>query len=147
MLDVERRTQTRLTFDGQNAYPIWSPDGRTITYGGSPNGKAGLYRVAADGSSRPELLLATTSFPAPSSWSPDGRMLLYSQTAKAPRIWMLPVSGSAAGKPAPQNWVIEQNHLLDQLEKPTAEVKLAAVQLVRQLVTQASRPAGNLVGG
>ena len=52
-----------------------------------------------------------------------------------------------AGKPAPQNWVIEQNHLLDQLEKPTAEVKLAAVQLVRQLVTQASRPAGNLVGG
>jgi hexosaminidase len=50
-------------------------------------------------------------------------------------------------KPAPKEWVSEQNHLLDQLEKPTAEVKLAAVQLVRRLVTQASRPAGNSVGG
>src|SRR5215468_10030531 len=94
IFDVERRTRTRLTFDGQNGYPIWSPDGRTIVYGGSPNGKAGLYRVAADGSSRPELLLATTSFPTPSSWSPDGRTLLYSQVdgAKPLRIWMLPVS-------------------------------------------------------
>jgi serine/threonine-protein kinase len=103
IFDVERRTRTRLTFDGQNGDPIWSPDGRTITYGGSPDGKAGLYRVAADGSSRPELLLATTSYPAPSSWSPDGKTLLYSQAdgGKPSRIWMLPVSGSAAGKQAP----------------------------------------------
>jgi serine/threonine-protein kinase len=103
IFDVERRTRTRLTFDGQNGYPIWSPDGRTITYGGSASGKAGLYRVAADGSSKPELLLATLSYPAPSSWSPDGKTLLYSQAdgGKSQRIWMLPVSGSAAGKPAP----------------------------------------------
>ena len=51
------------------------------------------------------------------------------------------------GKPAPRQWVTEQNRLLDQLAKPTAEVKLAAIALVRQLVTQASRPAGNSVGG
>jgi eukaryotic-like serine/threonine-protein kinase len=112
--DVERRTRTRLTFDGKNANPIWSPDGRTITYGGSPDGKAGLYRVAADGSSRPELLLATTSIPTPTSWSPDGKKLLYSQAeGEKPRIWVLPVTvstavstavntaGSAAGKPEP----------------------------------------------
>jgi Tol biopolymer transport system component len=103
IFDVERRTRSRLTFDGQNANPMWSPDGRTIIDGGSPSGKAGLYQVAADGSSRPELLLATTSFPVPSSWSPDDRTLLYSEAdgGKPQRIWMLPVSGSAAGKPAP----------------------------------------------
>jgi serine/threonine-protein kinase len=103
VFDVERKTRTRLTFDGQNGAPIWSPDGRTIAYGGSPDGKAGLYRVAADGSSRPELLLATTSYPTPSSWSPDGKTLLYSQAegGKPQRIWMVPVSGSAAGKPSP----------------------------------------------
>jgi serine/threonine-protein kinase len=103
IFDVERRTRTRLTFDGQNGYPIWSPDGRTIVYGGSPKGKAGLYRVAADGSSRPELLLETTSYPSPSSWSPDGKTLLYSQAdgGKPLRIWMLPVLNGAAGKPAP----------------------------------------------
>jgi hexosaminidase len=51
------------------------------------------------------------------------------------------------GKPAPKDWVVEQNHLLDQLAKPTAEVRLAAIALVRQLVTQASKPAGSSVGG
>jgi dipeptidyl aminopeptidase/acylaminoacyl peptidase len=93
ILDVEQRTRTRLTFDGQNANPIWSPDGRTITYGGAPSGKTGLYRVAADGSSRPELLFATSSFPTPFSWSPDGKTLLYSQadSGKPSRIWVLPV--------------------------------------------------------
>ena len=103
IFDVERRTRTRLTFDGQNANPIWSPDGRTITYGGSPSGKTGLYRVAADGSSRPELLLATSAFPTPFSWSPDGKTLLYSQadSGKPSRIWVLPVPGSAPGKPVP----------------------------------------------
>ncbi|HTP30966.1 MAG TPA: family 20 glycosylhydrolase [Candidatus Acidoferrales bacterium] len=46
-----------------------------------------------------------------------------------------------SGKPAPQDWITEQTHLLDQLEQPTAEVKLAAVRTVRMVVGQASRPA------
>jgi hypothetical protein len=44
-------------------------------------GKNGLYRVAADGSSRPELLQATSTAAAPSSWSPDGKRFLVEQSA------------------------------------------------------------------
>jgi Tol biopolymer transport system component len=101
--EVERRTRTRLTFEGENADPIWTPDGKGITFGADVGGKVGLYSVPADGSGRPQLLLATDTFPHPSSWSPDGKSLLYSQgsSGKPDRIWMVPVSGGVAGKPAP----------------------------------------------
>jgi serine/threonine-protein kinase len=101
--EVERRTRTRLTFEGENANPVWTPDGKRITFGASVGGKAGVYWVPADGSARPELLFATDVLPSPSSWSPDGKSLLYAQgnTGKPDRIWVLPVSGGVAGKPAP----------------------------------------------
>jgi len=103
VFELERHTKTRLTFEGENAYPIWTPDGRRITFGATLAGKHGIYSVMADGSARPELLLATDSAAYPNSWSPDGKSLLYQQTAagKPSRIWVLPVSGGAAGTPAP----------------------------------------------
>jgi Tol biopolymer transport system component len=57
----------------------------------------------ADGSAKPELLLATDSSAIPTSWSPDGKSLLYQQTTsgRPPRIWVLPVSAGVAGKPVP----------------------------------------------
>ncbi|MGD0438334.1 MAG: protein kinase, partial [Bryobacteraceae bacterium] len=102
--DVERRTRQRLTFAGENQTPIWTPDGRRITFGATNNGKSGIYWVMADGSARAELLLATDTLPAPTSWSPDGKALVYTQAAAVKgrnRIWLLPVSGGVAGKPNP----------------------------------------------
>jgi len=43
------------------------------------------------------------------------------------------------GKPVPEKWVAEQKPTLDEMEKPTAEVKLAAVRPVRALLDEASR--------
>ncbi|HYL39222.1 MAG TPA: protein kinase [Bryobacteraceae bacterium] len=102
VFEVERRTRQRLTFGGQNQNPIWTPDGRRITFGATVSGKSGLYSVMADGSAKAELLLATDSPPTPTSWSPDGKTLLYVQSAagKPSRLWVLPLSGGA-GKPAP----------------------------------------------
>jgi hexosaminidase len=39
-----------------------------------------------------------------------------------------------SGKPAPPNWVSQTKQLLEQMEKPNAEVKLAAVRTVRSLL-------------
>ena len=39
-----------------------------------------------------------------------------------------------SGKPAPRQWIAEQKQLLDRMEKPNAEVKLAAVRTVRSLL-------------
>jgi serine/threonine-protein kinase len=103
VFDTERKIKTRVTFGGVNADPIWTPDGRRITYSALLDGKRGIYWVQADGSGKPEQLLATDSEATPSSWSPDGKFLLYSQSVdkKPPRIWVLPVAGGVAGKPYP----------------------------------------------
>jgi serine/threonine-protein kinase len=103
VFDTERKIKTRVTFGGANGTPVWTPDGRRITYSATADGKSGIYWVQADGSGKPEQLLATDAASAPSSWSPDGKFLLYSQTAdrKPARIWVLPVSGGVAAKPYP----------------------------------------------
>jgi hypothetical protein len=49
-----------------------------------------------------------------------------------------------AGKAAPEDWVAEQKKALDAMEKPNAEVVLAAVRPVRMLLNAVSR-TGNKI--
>jgi hypothetical protein len=39
-----------------------------------------------------------------------------------------------SGRPAPEKWIAEKKQLLDKMEKPNAEVRLAAVRTVRLLL-------------
>jgi serine/threonine-protein kinase len=101
--DVERRTLTRLTFQGTNINPIWTHDGRRITFTGEVSVKHGIYSVLSDGSGKPELLLQTESRALPNSWTPDGKTLIYMQagTDKKMHLWRFSVAGNAAeNKPA-----------------------------------------------
>jgi eukaryotic-like serine/threonine-protein kinase len=104
-VDTERRIKTRLTFGGENSFPIWTPDSRRVTYASLLNGKRGIYWVMADGSSKPELLLETVNRALPTSWSPDGKFLLYSESSggKSTQLNVLPVAGGVAGKPYPMH--------------------------------------------
>jgi serine/threonine-protein kinase len=96
--DLVRRTPTRLTFDGKGADPIWSPDGKWITYVDAAPGKTGLYRVASDASGKQEFLAPADANAAPNSWSPDGKTLVFSQPGedKKVHLWALTIPG---GKP------------------------------------------------
>jgi len=94
--DLARTTLTRLTFGGENDFPIWSPDGTRIVYSGTKDGKAGLYSVLADGSSQPELVIAVDTRPIATSFTPDGKTLLYTApTASKATIMLLPLGGPA----------------------------------------------------
>lgn len=101
--DLERRTLARLTFEGLNSNPIWTPDGRWVTFASSRDGKWGIYRVAADKSGQPELLVAGEANAVglyPSSWTPDGQTLLYTQFAEGkPHTWILAAPGGGDSKP------------------------------------------------
>jgi len=55
--------------------PVWSPDGLYVVY----STRGGLYRIATDGSTRPEPLLLSPTLLFAKSWSPDGRYLIYAQ--------------------------------------------------------------------
>jgi serine/threonine protein kinase len=81
---------SRLTFEGNNQAPIWSPDGQWITFQSDRDGRGGLFRQRADGSGSAERL--TTSEPMqahfPYSWSPDGKTLTFRVAADAANhIW------------------------------------------------------------
>lgn len=75
--EFARDTWTRLTFDGNNRLPIWTPDGQKITYAhlahaGSPD----IYWVRADGAGSPLQLTEESSRAVPSSWHPSGKLLV-----------------------------------------------------------------------
>ncbi|PYU19687.1 MAG: hypothetical protein DMG32_23930 [Acidobacteria bacterium] len=48
--DLNRDTFTRLTFEGTNQGPVWTPDGKRITVDSSKEGTANLFWQLADGS-------------------------------------------------------------------------------------------------
>jgi serine/threonine-protein kinase len=78
----------RLTFGGNNRYPIWSADGRHIAFQSDRDGALSIFRQAADGGIAERL---TTPDPGsahfPESWSPNGDMFLFS--VKKGSVWSL----------------------------------------------------------
>ena len=82
--ELERKTGIRISFEGQNASPIWTRDGRRLYWGANVAGKTGIYSAPSDGSGKAQLVLETGVMPTPGSLTPDGRTLLYT---------ILPVGG------------------------------------------------------
>jgi Tol biopolymer transport system component len=70
----------RLTFGGQNRYPIWSPDGRRVAFQSDRDGDQGVFVQNADGTGALERLTKAQEGDEhlPESWSPDGKHLLFS---------------------------------------------------------------------
>jgi Tol biopolymer transport system component len=79
--DLKRdKPPRRLTFEGRNAFPIWTRDGRSITFQSDRSGTRGIYQQPADGNGTAERLTTPDQgIPQiPDSWNSDGRTLLLS---------------------------------------------------------------------
>jgi Tol biopolymer transport system component len=75
--DLRTGAATRLTFDGGN-WPLWGPDGNTITYSRPPpNRGSGIYTVPADGRGSTRQLLGLSAMHRSAGWTRDGRTLAY----------------------------------------------------------------------
>jgi DNA-binding winged helix-turn-helix (wHTH) protein/Tol biopolymer transport system component len=86
---------SRLTFEGNNIAPIWSPDGQWLAFGSNRGGPYDLYRKRVDGSQPAEKLLAGEPHQYPTSWSPDGNELIYTEIhpETGRDIWVLAQNG------------------------------------------------------
>ena len=102
LYDVARDTLTRLTFGGDDNYPVWSPDGKRIAFNSTRAGAANLYLTAADGSGTVERLTTSDFSQYPGSWSPDGKFLAFTEEAHphtGDDIWLLPMQGDRRPQP------------------------------------------------
>jgi len=91
--DVARGTGTRLTVEGDNYYPLWTPDGERVIFSRyeEKDGQWHILWAPADGSGEAELLCSNKSRLAPCSLSSDGKVLaLYIGNRD---IWVLPLEG------------------------------------------------------
>ena len=69
---------TRLTFDGRDDDPSWTPDGRRILFDSDRDGgKQALYWKPWDGSGEAELVLERDAPLWRTSWLPDGRRFVF----------------------------------------------------------------------
>jgi serine/threonine-protein kinase len=78
--DTERGIETRLTLDGtaSDGTACWSHDGKSILFSSKRGGgTAAVYRMPANGSGAPELVLDGELGVYATDWSSDGSMLLY----------------------------------------------------------------------
>jgi Tol biopolymer transport system component len=77
VLDVDRETMTKVTFDGTfNGLPVWSPDGRQLAYSSDRvSGGFNIFLRRSDGAGQPEALTTGKGIKLPTSFSPNGHLL------------------------------------------------------------------------
>ena len=78
LFDSSRGTEDRATYEGQNAFPIWAPDGSRFAFRSDRNGPQEIF-VAEAANLREAKRLTEGPFDVPSSWTPDGRELVFTR--------------------------------------------------------------------
>jgi len=89
--DVATGTSTRLTLKGSNRVPVWTRDGKRVTFVrvGQGEEESSILWKSGDGSGEAELLHSGEHNPAPWSWSPNGKRLAFFGGG----VWVLPLEG------------------------------------------------------
>src|SRR5688572_18730797 len=74
--DIARNTFTRLTTEGANVRPEWTPDGKKVVFISERGGKARIWQQPADGSGPAEMLYEPEVEPFEALISPDSKWLV-----------------------------------------------------------------------
>jgi len=101
LYDLARGTLTRLTEFPFSPHPIWTPDGKYLTFASVVSGAINLYWTLADGSGTAERLTTSEDGQWPGSWSPDGQVLAFSEADPTTGydIWVLGLQGDRKPRP------------------------------------------------
>jgi eukaryotic-like serine/threonine-protein kinase len=112
LYELARGTLTRSIESGDNTFPIWTPDGKHLTFTSrsTPTGSLNLYWISVDGSGAAESLAMSENAQVPGSWSPDGQVLAFSEENPTTGwdIWVLRLGGDRQRQPLLQTPSNEQ---------------------------------------
>jgi serine/threonine-protein kinase len=98
VFDTARKTLSKQTFEGQNVYPIWSPDGSRLAFRSDRSGPTQIYVKAL--SSMDATRLTEGRLDTPSSWTPDGKELAFVRgTGVNADIYVVPVDEPSKVRP------------------------------------------------
>jgi serine/threonine-protein kinase len=101
--DLDDDSFNRLTFEGNNNLPGWSPDSRWVMFRSNRDGhNRSLYRKPADGSGVAQVLFTHDHPVMTNSWSPDGTALLFSAMGvpgTSADLFVFPMEGEEEPKP------------------------------------------------
>jgi serine/threonine-protein kinase len=97
VLAVDQGTLTRVTFDNDGHDGIWAPDGGSIVYVASRDGRAVLLRSRLDGSAGEPLSSGAVS--TPGGWIADGRLLAVSAGNAGLAGWNITVDSAGTLRP------------------------------------------------
>jgi eukaryotic-like serine/threonine-protein kinase len=102
IFDSARGIEDRATFEGQNAFPIWAPDGSRFAFRSDRTGPQQIYLSDVNNLRNVEQL-TEGPFDVPSAWTPDGKELLFTRgaTSLGGNTDIYAVSIDAPDKPRP----------------------------------------------
>ena len=83
----------RVTIEGNNAFPVWSPDSQKLAFQSNRDGEGGVWWQRADGAGKPTRLTRPQAGRThiPQAWSPDGGHLLFDEVDNG-RVSLLDLS-------------------------------------------------------
>ena len=107
----------RLTFEGNNRYPVWSPDSRYVAFQSDRDGPASIFRQPIAGGPAERLTNAEAGTAhIPDSWSGRDDVLLYTVDSGAKYVlWALSLKDRTA---SPVDGVVSLNYPLDAAFSP-----------------------------
>jgi serine/threonine protein kinase/Tol biopolymer transport system component len=92
MQDVAGSTLTPVTFGGSNLWPVWTADGRHITYASNRPGTSwDIFWKPTDGRGNEVALVQRELTQISRAWSPDGQLLAFTEAhpTRGEDIWLL----------------------------------------------------------
>jgi len=100
--DFRRGPLSRMTLDGSSHWPLWTPNGKRLTFRSWKTGVMTMWTMPADRSAPAKLLTTIGSMQSPESWSPDGHALAFTQMddpESGSDIYVLDAGGDGTPRP------------------------------------------------